>query len=75
MKKNSRKTKFAWRVWNILLCLVMVLGVLPTLALADEAPEMEITELSITKTVEQGGNVAPGAAEFTFELLQCVGGG
>lgn len=35
MKKNSRKTKIAWRVWNILLCLVMVLGVLPTLALAD----------------------------------------
>ena len=50
----------------------MMLGVLPTLALADGAPEMETTELSITKTVQQGGNVAPGAAEFTFELLLCA---
>lgn len=52
-----------------MLCLVMVLGLLPAAALADEGSEMETTELNITKTVAQAGNVAPGAATFTFELL------
>ena len=52
-----------------MLCLVMVLGLLPAAALADEGPEMVTTELDITKTVAQAGNVAPGAATFTFELL------
>ena len=47
----------------------MVLGLLPAAALADEGPEMETTVLDITKTVAQAGNVAPGAATFTFELL------
>ena len=57
------------RFWGVLLCLVMVLGLLPAAALADEGSEMETTELNITKTVAQAGNVAPGAATFTFELL------
>lgn len=52
-----------------MLCLVMVLGLLPAAALVDEGPEMETTKLDITKTVAQAGNVAPGAATFTFELL------
>lgn len=52
-----------------MLCLVMVLGLLPAAALADEGPEMVTTELDITKTVAQAGNVVPGAATFTFELL------
>lgn len=69
MKKNSRKTSIAWRVWSILLCLVMMLGVLPTLALADGAPEMETTELSITKTVKLGGNTAPGQQGFELEIF------
>lgn len=45
-----------------MLCLVMVLGLLPAAALADEGSEMETTVLDITKTVAQAGNVAPGAA-------------
>ena len=47
----------------------MVLGLLPAVAPADEGPEMETTVLDITKTVAQTGNVVPGAATFTFELL------
>ena len=45
-----------------MLCLVMVLSLLPAAVLADEGPEMETTELDITKTVAQTGNVVPGAA-------------
>lgn len=41
------------RIWAVLLCLVMVLGLLPAAALADEGSEMETTELNITKTVAQ----------------------
>ena len=63
------KARTMKRFWAVLLCLVMVLGLLPAAALADEGPEMETTELDITKTVAQAGNVAPGAATFTFELL------
>ena len=56
------KARTMKRFWAILLCLVMVLGLLPAAALADEGPEMETTVLDITKTVAQAGNVAPGAA-------------
>ena len=63
------KARTMKRFWAVLLCLVMVLGLLPAAALADEGPEMETTVLDITKTVAQAGNVAPGAATFTFELL------
>ena len=63
------KARTMRRFWGVLLCLVMVLGLLPAAALADEGPEMETTVLNITKTVAQAGNVAPGAATFTFELL------
>lgn len=45
------KARTMRRFWGVLLCLVMVLGLLPAAALADEGSEMETTELNITKTV------------------------
>ena len=47
------KARTMKRIWAVLLCLVMVLGLLPAAALADEGPEMETTVLDITKTVAQ----------------------
>lgn len=77
-----RKRKNTGKLLSILLCLVMVLGMLPITAQAEELgkvpgssdtstyekADIEV-EIPITKTVEQGGNVAPGKASFTFELL------
>ena len=81
-----RKRKNTGRLLSILLCLVMVLGTLPITAQAEEwgrvpgssdtntyeKADIEV-EIPITKTVEQGGNIAPGEASFTFELLKGVG--
>lgn len=78
-----RKRKNTGRLLSILLCLMMVLGMLPTAAQAEEwgrvpgssdtntyeKADIEV-EIPIIKTVEQGGNVAPGRETFTFELLQ-----
>lgn len=79
MKKRKSTGKFLSR----LLCLVTVMGMLVPMALADElgkVPGSSDTntyekadikvEIPITKTVEQGGNIAPGEASFTFELLK-----
>lgn len=77
-----RKRKNTGKLLSILLCLVMALGMLPITAQAEELgkvpgssdtntyekADIEV-EIPITKTVEQGGNVAPGKASFTFELL------
>lgn len=77
-----RKRKNTGKLLSILLCLMMVLGMLPITAQAEELgkvpgssdtntyekADIEV-EIPITKTVEQGGNVAPGEASFTFELL------
>ena len=77
-----RKRKNTGKLLSILLCLVMVMGMLPTAAQAEEwgkvpgssgtntyeKADIEV-EIPITKTVEQGGNVAPGEVSFTFELL------
>ena len=81
-----RKRKNTGRLLSILLCLVMVLGMLPITAQAEEwgkvpgssdtnmyeKADIEV-EIPITKTVEQGGNVAPGRETFTFELLLQTG--
>lgn len=81
-----RKRKNTGRLLSILLCLMMVLGMLPITAQAEEwgkvpgssdtntveKADIEV-EIPITKTVEQGGNVAPGKASFTFELLLQTG--
>lgn len=78
-----RKRKNTGRLLSILLCLVMALGTLPITAQAEEwgkvpgssdtntyeKADIEV-EIPITKTVEQGGNIAPGEASFTFELLK-----
>lgn len=80
---NMRKRKNAGRLLSRLLCLVTVMGMLVPMALADEwgrvpgssdtntyeNADIEV-EIPITKTVEQGGNIAPGEASFTFELLK-----
>lgn len=77
-----RKRKNTGKLLSILLCLMMVPGMLSTTALAEEwgkvpgssdtntyeKADIEV-EIPITKTVEQGGNIAPGKASFTFELL------
>ena len=77
-----RKRKNTGKLLSILLCLMMVLGMLPITAQAEELgkvpgssdtntyekADIEV-EIPITKTVEQGGNIAPGEASFTFELL------
>lgn len=79
---NMRKRKFAGRFLGSLLCLVMMFGMLPITAQAEEwgrvpgssntntyeKADIEV-EIPITKTVEQGGNIAPGEASFIFELL------
>ena len=80
---NMRKRKNAGRLLSRLLCLVTAMGMLVPMALADELgrvpgssdtntyekADIEV-EIPITKTVEQGGNIAPGEASFTFELLK-----
>ena len=78
-----RKRKNTGRLLSILLCLVMVLGTLPITAQAEEWGKVPgssdtntyeqadiVVEIPITKTVKQGGNIAPGEASFTFELLK-----
>lgn len=80
---KMRKRKNAGKLLSRLLCLVTVMGMLVPMALADEwgrvpgssdtntyeIADIEV-EIPITKTVEQGGNIAPGEASFTFELLK-----
>lgn len=78
-----KKRKNTGKLLSILLCLVMVLGLLPITVQAEEwgrVPGSSNTntyewadievEIPITKTVEQGGNIAPGRETFTFELLK-----
>lgn len=81
-----RKRKNTGKLLSILLCLMMVLGMLPITAQAEELgkvpgssdtntyekADIEV-EIPIAKTVEQGGNVAPGRETFTFELLLQTG--
>lgn len=80
---NMRKRKNAGRLLSRLLCLVTAMGMLVPMALADELGKVPgssdtntyekadiVVEIPITKTVEQGGNIAPGEASFTFELLK-----
>lgn len=81
-----RKRKNTGKLLSILLCLMMVLGMLPITAQAEELgkvpgssdtntyekADIEV-EIPIIKTVEQGGNVAPGRETFTFELLLQTG--
>ena len=64
--KRSRKTLFA-----LLLALVMTLGLAATAWAAGVAPTDPL-ELTITKIVEQTGNVAPPAETFTFVLEDVV---
>ena len=78
-----RKRKNTGKLLSILLCLMMVLGMLPTTVLAEEwgkvpgssnthtyeKADIEV-EIPIAKTVEQGGNIAPGEETFIFELLK-----
>ena len=70
--KRSRKTLFA-----LLLALVMTLGLTATAWAAEEVPTDKPFNLglTITKIVEQKGNVAPPAETFTFVLEDVVNEG
>ena len=67
--KRSRKTLFA-----LLLALVMTLGLAATAWATEEVPTDKPFNLglTITKIVEQKGNVAPPAETFTFVLADWV---
>ena len=66
--KRSRKNLFA-----LLLALVMALGLTATAWAAEVVPTDTFNlELTITKMVEQTGNVAPPAETFTFVLEDVV---
>ena len=67
--KRSRKTLFA-----LLLALVMTLGLAAT-AWAAEVVPTDTLELTITKIVEQEGDVTPPAETFTFVLEDVVNEG
>ena len=69
--KRSRKTLFA-----LLLALVMTLGLAATAWAAEVVPTDPFNlGLTITKIVEQKGNVAPPAETFTFVLEDVVNEG
>lgn len=69
--KRSRKTLFA-----LLLALVMTLGLTATAWASEGVPtDTSILELTITKLVEQTGNVAPPVETFTFVLEDVVNKG
>ena len=74
-----RKRKNTGRLLSILLCLVMVLGMLPTAALAAEdgasaedsgiiTEKKFLQEVSVVKHVQQTGTKAPPAETFEFEV-------
>ena len=78
---NMRKRKNAGRLLSRLLCLVMVLGMLPTTALAEKwgkepgSPNTQTFEFAdtlldvlIVKHVRQNGTEAPPAETFEFEV-------
>lgn len=69
--KRSRKTVFA-----LLLALVMTLGLAATAWATEGVPTESFNlELTITKMVEQTGDVAPPAETFTFVLEDVVNEG
>ena len=74
-----RKRKNTGRLLSILLCLVMVLGTLPTAVLAAEdgasaedsgiiTEKKLLREISVVKHVQQTGTKAPPAETFEFEV-------
>ena len=67
--KRSRKTLFA-----LLLALVMTLGLTATAWATEGVPTDKPFNLglTITKIVEQKGNVAPPAETFTFVLVDAA---
>ena len=76
--KEQKTTK---RLLSILLCLVLMIGMLPTMALAEELGRVPgssdehtyeladtILDVSIVKHVQQNGTEAPPAETFEFEV-------
>lgn len=76
--KEQKTTK---RLLSILLCLVLIIGMLPTMALAEECGKVPgssdehtyeladtILDVSIVKHVRQNGTEAPPAETFEFEV-------
>ena len=57
MKTRRQEARTARSVWSILLCLVMVLGMLPTAALAEET-EPPVGSFSVSVTDDKGSPLA-----------------
>lgn len=67
--KEKRITK---KLLGLLLTCIMLLGLMPTVAMAATDNSEQPTQpfwFAVKKTVEQGGNVAPGQETFEFELV------
>ena len=62
MKKRNR-------IIGIVLSLMLVLGLMPTIASAAESDTQIPFSFEIDKNVKQGGEAAPGEETFTFELV------
>lgn len=62
MKKRNR-------IIGIVLSLMLVLGLMPTMASAAESDTQIPFSFEIDKNVKQGGEAAPGEETFTFELV------
>ena len=82
--KEQKTTK---RLLSILLCLVLMIGMLPTMALAEEWGKVPgssdehtyeladtILDVSIVKHVQQNGTEAPPAETFEFEVEDTASG-
>ena len=74
-----RKRKNTGKLLSILLCLMMVLGMLPTVVLAAEdgasaedsgiiTEKKLLREISVVKHVRQNGTKTPPAETFEFEV-------
>lgn len=62
------KTKIR-KVFSLLLCCIMVLGIFPVTVLAATADENpQPFSFAVDKSVVKGGDAAPGEETFTFEL-------
>ena len=70
MKTSNPKARTARRFWSILLCLVMVLGLFPTMALADGS--LITGSFGIQVNTSKDGVAIPSPETFTFEITDRV---
>lgn len=69
MKMSTQEIRTARRIWSVLLCLVMALGILPASAMAaEDGPPTVNVQFALVQKVEQGGLNTPPAETFTYVL-------